>query len=464
MEPEELKNEMEDQFSKFRTLIEQKESEIEENGEVAEETKQALEETRGSIGDIKDRIDEIEKKFQRPEGPNGAGGSEAKTPGQLFAEEFDASELKQNTKVSKQIGSTFETKDLDSTGSGGNLLSRPDRIQDIKQDPLRDTRLRDLMNVSTTQSPSVEYVQETGFANLYTELLNDANSSDTTIDVENANGFYSGQEIEVGSETATVSSKDTTVEPNTITLQSGLSSGKSAGDSVTSDTFEATPEGNLKPRMDIEYEVKDAKVQTIAHGMIASKQILDDMPRLRNAIDTRGMEGLMIAEEDQLLYGDGGSNQLQGILTDPNVQTYNWSSGVSGDEKQDAIRRAMTQATLANYPITGVMLHPSDFEDIELTKDSNGQYIYVNMGSGQSQMVWRVPVIESQALNVGEAVLGAFGLAGEIADRENANVELFEQHKDLAEKNQVYIRVEERVGFLLYRPEAFVKVNFDSAP
>ena len=43
-----------------------------------------------------------------------------------------------------------------------------------------------------------------------------------------------------------------------------------------------------------------------------------------------------------------------------------------GDTKIDTIRRAITQVRLSQYRATGIVLHPDDWEEIELTKTTEG--------------------------------------------------------------------------------------------
>jgi HK97 family phage major capsid protein len=73
-------------------------------------------------------------------------------------------------------------------------------------------------------------------------------------------------------------------------------------------------EGALKPESSISFDLQTAPVRTIAHYMIASVQILADVPQLQSFIDTRLRIGLAIEEEDQILSGDGTGQNLLGLI------------------------------------------------------------------------------------------------------------------------------------------------------
>lgn len=227
---------------------------------------------------------------------------------------------------------------------------------------------------------------------------------------------------------------------------------------------DVVPEGDPKPESDLTFDLKTESVKTIAHWIPATRQIIADASQLRSYIDNRLVYGLKLKEENKLLYGSGISGDIQGIMTHPNIQTYNWSAGQPGDTKLDAIRRAITLARLAEYPVTGIVLNPQDWEDIELAKGADGRYIWVTVPEGGQQRLWRVPVVDTTAIQAGECLLGAFQLGAMIWDREQASIRVAEQHEDFFIRNMLLILAEERLAFTIFRPESFVAVTFDEAP
>jgi len=162
-----------------------------------------------------------------------------------------------------------------------------------------------------------------------------------------------------------------------------------------------------------------------------------------------------------------GENLL-GVLNTSGVQTYDWSSGGTSpvpDTKADAIRRAATLAFLAYYEPTGVVLHPNDWEDIELTKDTNGQYLVaVSVALGGEPRIWRMPVVDTPAMPEGTALVGAFGTGAQLYDREQATIRISEQHADFFVRNAIVVLAEERLALAVKRPESFVSVTFDNEP
>ena len=223
-------------------------------------------------------------------------------------------------------------------------------------------------------------------------------------------------------------------------------------------------EGDAKPESAITFENKSNTIKTIAHWIPVTKQILADAPGLQAYIDSKLIYGLYLKEDDELLYGTGEDGDIHGITTDEDVQTYNWSDGTVGDTKLDAIRRAMTKAYLAYYPVNGIVLHPSDWEDIELLKSSDGLYVWVNVVVGGQERIWRTPVVISSALTEGTFLTGAFDLGATLWDRQEVTISVSGSHSDFFIKNKLAILCEERVELTVERPESFVVGTFDAAP
>lgn len=218
----------------------------------------------------------------------------------------------------------------------------------------------------------------------------------------------------------------------------------------------AVTEGSGKPYSDLTFELDNAPVRTIAHLFKASRQILDDSSALQSYIDARARYGLMLAEEAQLLYGNGSGANLHGII--PQAQQYAPITGVSvtAEQRIDRLRLAILQAQLAEFPASGIVLNPIDWALIELTKDGENRYIVGSPQNGTTPTLWRLPVVETQAIVQDEFLVGAFSLGAQVFDRMDIEVLVSTENDKDFENNMVTIRAEERLAFALYRPEAFV--------
>lgn len=325
----------------------------------------------------------------------------------VFKEMMEAGEFKTRKPfgVKGDLGS-LGRKDIYSDLPGGS----PGRFGSVQRDamvlrPQRTSRVRDLFPVQSTTAAVIEYFRVTGFTN---------NASPV------------------------------------------------AERNQANDGFQAKPQSNL------EFTGEQASVRTIAHWEAAHRNALRDEPQLRGLIENELLYGLRLVEDDQILNGTGTGQDLLGIRNVPGIQEYAWSEGEAGppaDNKADALRRAMTLALLAYYEPTGVVLHDGDWEDIELLKDANGQYLMaVSIAVGGEQRVWRAPVVTTPAMDEGFALVGAFGIGAQLYDREEGSIRIAEQHSTFFVENAIVVLAEESLALATKRPEAFVEVEFDAAP
>lgn len=255
----------------------------------------------------------------------------------------------------------------------------------------------------------------------------------------------------------------------TLTIRELVTPGRTSSNSIEfvqetgfTNAAAMVAEGGAKPESTIKFGLETAPVRTLAHWVLASKQILDDVPQLQSYIDGRLRYGLRYVEENQLLLGDGTGQNILGLL--PQATDFDDARRNAGDTKIDTIRRAITQVRIAEYRATGIVMHPSDWEDIELTKTDDNAYVFANPQNTAQPRLWGLPIVDSTAMPEGEFMVGAFRLGAQIFDRELANVEISTEDSDNFRKNLVTIRAEERLALAVYRPESFVAGPFEEAP
>ena len=130
--------------------------------------------------------------------------------------------------------------------------------------------------------------------------------------------------------------------------------------------------------------------------------------------------------------------------------------GLVAGQMIDTVRLGMLQVALAEYPPNGVVLNPIDWAYIEMLKDGEGRYLIGNPQGTLSPSLWGLPVVPTQAMGVDKFLVGAFDLAAQIFDRQDATVEVSTEDQDNFVKNKVTIRAEERLALAIYREEALV--------
>lgn len=220
---------------------------------------------------------------------------------------------------------------------------------------------------------------------------------------------------------------------------------------------------NPKPESDITFELDTDPVATVAHWVRASRQVLSDAAMLASYIDGRLRYGLKLKEEAQLLKGSGVGLNLNGIYTQASAYS-NPGVTVQAETAIDRLRLALLQVTLAEYEADGIVLSPVDWAAIELTKDKNDDYVFATPTGLAVPGLWGRPVVASKSMDIGDFLTGSFQQGAQGWDREDVSVTVSTEDRDNFVKNMVTILCEERVGLAVYRPEAFVKGEFDGLP
>ena len=222
------------------------------------------------------------------------------------------------------------------------------------------------------------------------------------------------------------------------------------GDAATVPSDGAT----LKPESEFDLTVEDAPVRTVAHTFRVHREMLSDIPFLRSHIESRGVFGLMMEEDAQILYGDGLGENLTGLNQAADSQFNTSTTGTFTDtslttNRLDHIEVAALQARQSEFPVSTVMVEPRSETDMRLTRDADGDYI-----DEYDRLTGRYTTVVNTAVADDEAFVGQFqgGLAVEMFEREGVTVEAFREDRDNVPKNLVTIRIEERIALPIYLP------------
>ena len=214
-------------------------------------------------------------------------------------------------------------------------------------------------------------------------------------------------------------------------------------------------EGQPKPKSDKTFDAEQAIVRTIAHIFKVSKQTADDLPAVMAMIESNGIYGVQLKEDQQLLNGTGVAPQLTGFNT---VAVAAPAAGGTGATLVDAIGAAVFDLAAKGYMPTGTVTNPADWGGVALLKNSQGNYIFANpMDYAANARVWGTSLVQSSNQAAGTFLVGAFQGHSLLLDREQVNVQVAEQNVDDFEKNMLTVRIEERIALLIYTAAAFEK-------
>jgi len=231
--------------------------------------------------------------------------------------------------------------------------------------------------------------------------------------------------------------------------------------------FTTVAEGGQKPQLHIvnPTPVTD-QVKKIAGFMDSSDEMVEDLPFFASEINNRGLYLLSLAEEAQLLSGDGTGTNLTGLLNRSGIQAI--AQAATNDSAQDAIFRALTAVQTATGLVAeGIIINPIDYQALRLSKDNNGQYYgggffsgeYGNGGIVAQPPLWGTPTVVSAAVPAKTVVVGAFKAATTVYRKGGIRVESTNSDAGKFTKNIITTRIEERLALAVRIPSAVVKIT-----
>lgn len=227
---------------------------------------------------------------------------------------------------------------------------------------------------------------------------------------------------------------------------------------VRTDATGTVAEGGAYAASSFGWSKAEADVRKIGHVTHISEEAMADAAQLQTMIDTELRYGVELKLETQVLAGAGTGESLSGLITE--ATAFSAAAGLPNATRIDRLRLAILQVALADYTADGVALNPTDWAAIELLKDSNGQFIFGNPGTGNAPTLWGKPVVESNSMTAGEWLVGAFKMAATLYTRSDIEVLISSEHGTNFVEDMLTMKGRVRAALAVKRPASLVSGNF----
>lgn len=224
------------------------------------------------------------------------------------------------------------------------------------------------------------------------------------------------------------------------------------------------PRDGVKPRSSYALKPVNVHLATVAHlSEPIAIQHLADYEALDMWLNEEMTYGINAALANFVLQGgfDENGDAVQGIMNTAGViQTPAQATALR------SIRRGLGQLSSQGTPATGIILNPTDWEEMELAADTTGRFL---LGADQpttsvAKTLWGVPVTLTNDLPAGQAIVGELSTVT-LRFREHAQMAWNPYASvtgpadspviaGLFRRNQIEARVEARVGLEITQPKA----------
>jgi HK97 family phage major capsid protein len=226
-------------------------------------------------------------------------------------------------------------------------------------------------------------------------------------------------------------------------------------------------EASTKPENQLTFTALSERIKLLATFILATRQVLDDFVELMSFIETSLPYYVNLEEELQLLSGDNVNEDLHGVGTQAtSFNTALLPSAAAGWNRIDIVGTAIEQINIAKeIDPTFVVMNPTDWWKIRLTKDGFGRYILGDPQAYVRPNIFGLDVVPTTSQAAGTFLVGSGSpVAAEIRDRMEMAVEISTEDSDNFRRNLVTIRAEKRLAMVVKRPLSFVQGSFNTSP
>jgi len=211
--------------------------------------------------------------------------------------------------------------------------------------------------------------------------------------------------------------------------------------------------GALKPQSDLTFAGKSAPMVKMAHWFRVNEETLDDVDGMEGYINQRGLYGLQLKEEQEVLNGPGTANRVDGLIANSTTYANTTVPGVTPVNAMDDIRVAIAQVSEADLVATAVVMNHLDAAALDLEKDADGRYLHPAFTGNTA---WGLPVVRTKGLAQGNFMVGGFVGNTILWQRKGIEIRRSTEDRDNFIANKVTILLEERIQLETLRPEGIV--------
>lgn len=268
-------------------------------------------------------------------------------------------------------------------------------------------------------------------------------------------------------------SVDTASTPNQLIFATGaINWDQDADTNITSEHWLGTPESEGKPYTLLAGDTTSVNAVTIAIMTAVTRQQLLSPSGIMAWINDELPDRTIRNIAQQLLYGAGTTGKsLLGFWSHPDAtaRTYKWSEGTIGDNRLDAVMRAVLMV-VGGAP--SIVMNKRDLQELRLLKDANdGQYLHsmilgkvsLEKVNGQWVLDGEYPIIKSEAVKDGDFLICDFASASKIIDAQDEALEFGVINDDFS-LNQRRARYERTLAHAIQRTNSFVLGLWDDPP
>ncbi len=201
------------------------------------------------------------------------------------------------------------------------------------------------------------------------------------------------------------------------------------------------------------------EIEDVQTWIPISRDMVNDEPFMLSTIQGMLAARLSKVISKELMYGTGSTPHLWGVTVRSGFQT----QAKGTDPAFDALLKAATLVAVGGDATpSAYVIHPTDWQNLLLTRTVDGIYILGNPGSMPANpSLWGIPVRVSTtvAASAGTAAVGDFRTMNQVFYNGGLIVETSTEHSTYFTERKMALSLTQRLGIVSYRPSATTKIT-----
>lgn len=192
------------------------------------------------------------------------------------------------------------------------------------------------------------------------------------------------------------------------------------------------------------------EIEDVQTWIPASRNLLADQSQMQSTITGMLAKRLQKKVSASILVGNGSTPIIWGCFTRTAFQT----QAKGTDPTFDAIHKAITLVRVTGDAEPNLaVFHPNDWQDIRLTRSTEGIYLLGNPTDAGVMRIWGIPVVTSTGMTEGTGGVVDTTYTT-IFENGGLSVEVSTEHSTYFTERTIAISLVRRLGAFNYRPTA----------
>jgi HK97 family phage major capsid protein len=215
-------------------------------------------------------------------------------------------------------------------------------------------------------------------------------------------------------------------------------------------------EGGAFAESQFAFTERTSPVRKITDSLPVTDEQLEDVALVSSYINGRLTFGVQQRLDSQSLIGDAVGSNLRGIKNVVGIQV----QAKGADPQMDAFFKAMTKIRVTGRATpTHHLIHPTDWQNIRLTRTADGIYIFGAPTDSGPDRLWGLPVVQEDADAAGIGYVGSFQPSWiSLFEKRGVDVQIGYVGTQFTEGKRT-VRADMRVALVVFRPAAFCEVT-----